>query len=152
MSTIKDVLEEQIPGLRERIRTLVKEHGDKVISEVTVQQLFGGVRGVKCLLCETSLVDPMKGLIIRGIPISELTDRLPEEIFYLLTTGELPDKKSLEDFKDDLTKRAHVSDYVWNVLRDLPEDSHPMEMFNAAILVLESESEFRRQYSRGLKK
>ena len=29
-------------------------------------------------------VDPEKGLILRGHPISELTSRLPEEMFYLL--------------------------------------------------------------------
>ncbi|MDZ7379082.1 MAG: citrate (Si)-synthase, partial [candidate division KSB1 bacterium] len=88
MATLKQKLAEQIPRLREDIANLVKTHGDKVISEVTVAQAYGGMRGVKALICDTSLVDPEKGLIIRGIPIAELTSKTPEEIFYLLCTGE----------------------------------------------------------------
>ena len=75
MSTIKQALARRIPALREEIADLVKNHGDTVISEVTVKQAYGGMRGVKGLVCDTSLVDPHKGLIIRGTPISELADR-----------------------------------------------------------------------------
>ena len=92
MATLQDRLSEQLPKKREEIRALVKGHGDKVMSEVTVTQAFGGMRGVKGLICDTSLVEPDKGLIIRGTSILDLVDKLPEEIFYLMLTGELPDK------------------------------------------------------------
>jgi len=152
MATLQEKLAQQIPGLRGEIGGLVKQHGAKVISEVTVAQAYGGMRGVKGLVCDTSFVDPQQGLIIRGTPICELTDRLPEEIFYLLCTGEIPDKKALEALQADLRKRADVPSYVFDVLRAMPDDSHPMCMFDTGILVMEKESVFRRRYSEGMKK
>ncbi len=152
MATLQEKLAQQIPGLRDEIGGLVKQHGAKVISEVTVAQAYGGMRGVKGLVCDTSFVDPEKGLIIRGTPIGELTDRLPEEIFYLLCTGELPDKKALEALQADLRKRADVPSYVFDVLRAMPDDSHPMCMLDTGILVMEKESVFRRRYNEGMKK
>jgi citrate synthase len=154
MATLKEKLAEIIPKLREDIKTLVKEHGEKKISEVTVTQAYGGMRGVKAMVCDTSLVDPDKGLIIRGIALKDLVDmdKLPEEIYYLLCTGELPDKEGLESLKEDLTERSKVPSYVWNVLRAMPKDSHPMAMLDTAILVMEKESIFRKKFDEGLKR
>jgi citrate synthase len=149
---LKDKLATQIPELREEARSLVKEHGDKVISEVTVAQAFGGMRGVKAMICDTSLVEPDKGLIIRGRPIGELTDRIPEEIFWLLLTGELPDSGELAALQADLKDLGDVPQYVWKVLEAMAEDSHPMAMFNLAILAMERESDFRKRYRAGMKK
>jgi citrate synthase len=87
MSTLKEKLSEKIPVWRDEIKSLIKEHGDKVISQVTVAQASGGQRGVKCLVCDTSVVDPDKGVTYRGIPIGDLTDKAPEEVFSLLCTG-----------------------------------------------------------------
>lgn len=152
MGNLHDLLAQRIPEIREEIRALVKKHGPSVISEVTVAQAFGGMRGVKGLVCDTSVVEADKGLIIRGIPIGKLTGKLPEEIFFLLLTGELPDAAGLASLQDDLRKRAAVPSYVWDVLRALPSDSHPMTMFSTAILAMERESVFRRRYSAGLHK
>jgi len=152
MSTLQKKLAEQIPALREDIRKLLKEHGEKVISDVTVAQAYGGMRGVKGMICDTSLVEPDKGLIIRGRPIGELADRLPEEIFYLLLTGELPDKAALDALRKDFRKRAEVPSYVWDVFRAMPEDSHPMCMLSTGVLVMERESVFRARYSEGIPK
>jgi len=38
MASIKEKLASKIPTLREEIRSLVKEHGSKVISQVTIEQ------------------------------------------------------------------------------------------------------------------
>jgi citrate synthase len=152
MPTLKKALEERIPKMHEEIQPLVKEHGDKVISEVTVAQAFGGMRGVKGLVCDTSLVDPEQGLIIRGIPISELTDRLPEEIFYLLCIGELPSADDLVSLQQDLKNRSEVPEYVWKVLRDMPDTAHPMDMLVTGIMVLEDTSIFRQRYDEGMTK
>lgn len=152
MATLQERLTQQIPGLREEFRKLAKEHGTKVISEVTVEQAFGGMRGIKSLICDTSSVEPDTGLIIRGRPIKTLTEILPEECFYLLLTGELPDNPAVLALQAELRKRATVPPYVWDVLRAMPADSHPMAMLNTAILVMERESVFRAEYDRGMKK
>lgn len=152
MPSLHDALAERIPKMREEIKELVTEYGEQVISEVTVKQAYGGMRGVKGLVCDTSLVDPEQGLIIRGRPIAELEDRLPEEIFYLLCTGELPDRESLALLQKEYKARADVPEYVWDVLRAMPHTAHPMDMLVTAIAVLEETSVFARRYEEGLRK
>jgi len=152
MSTIREALARRIPSRRQEISDLVKNYGDTVISEVTVKQAYGGMRGVKGLVCDTSLVDPMKGLIIRGIPIAELADRTAEEIFFLLTVGELPNEEELATLKQNLFARSEIPEYVWNVMRDMPETAHPMDMLVTAIAILEEQSVFRKRYDEGMQK
>ena len=152
MSKILETLSKKIPDWRYEAKQLLEEKGDKVISNVTVAQAYGGMRGVKGLVCDTSAVSADSGLIIRGRPLLEITDILPEEVFYLLLTGDLPDKDALKDLQSQLSEHAEVPQYIWDVLKAMPKDSHPMVMFNAAILVMEKESEFRKQYDKGLQK
>ena len=152
MPKLKEELAATIPALRNDIKDLVKEHGAKVISEVTVAQAYGGMRGVKALICDTSVVPPDKGLIIRGHPVAELKDKLPEAVFYLLVTGKMPDKAAVEALTKDLSARARVPDYVWQILAAMPKDSHPMVMFSLGILAMERESAFRQKYTEGMKK
>jgi len=152
MGLLQDRLSEILPLLREDVCSLVKNHGDCVISNVTVKQAFGGMRGVKSLICDTSLVEPDQGLIIRGMPILDLVNRLPEEIFYLLITGELPDKTGLTDLQKALQSRQEIPDYVWNVLDAMAGDAHPMSMLSTAVLVMHRDSVFAREYRKGIPK
>lgn len=149
---LKEKLSSQIPGLREEAKSIIKNHGSKVIDQVSIDQLYGGMRGIKGLICDTSSVGLDTGLIIKGIPIMDLKEKLPEEVFYLLLTGELPDEKTLKDIQTDLHNREEVPTYVWDVINALPADSHPMVMFNTAILCMEKESEFRKSYDSGTSK
>ncbi|MBU0517492.1 citrate (Si)-synthase [bacterium] len=152
MATLKQRMAEMIPGMREEIRGFLKEHGDKVVSEVTLAQAYGGMRGVKAMVCDTSEVPPDQGLLVRTIPIGELTDRTAEEIFYLLCVGKLPPKEDLADLKADFSRRAKVPGYVWDVLKAMPKDSHPMAMFDTGILVMQRESEYVKAYNAGVQK
>ena len=152
MSTIKEALAKRVPQIRQEIADLIAEHGDTVISQVTVKQAYGGMRGVKGLVCDTSLVDPYQGLMIRGIPIDQLAERSAEEIFFLLVVGRLPDEKELKTLKQNLFARSEVPGYVWDVLRDMPHSAHPMDMLITAITTLEDMSVFRRRYDEGMKK
>ncbi len=152
MAKLQNRLAKLIPEWRQDIRTLVKKHGDKVISEVTVAQAYGGMRGVKGMVCDTSEVPPDKGLLIRGIPVGELTDKTPEDIFYLLCTGELPSARDRKALQEELASRARVPAYVWKVLEAMPANSHPMCMLDTAILAMERESKFRAAYDKGMKK
>jgi citrate synthase len=150
--TLKQRMAELIPKLREERSQLMKEARDVVISQVTIEQAIGGMRGIKGMVCDTSLVEPDTGLVIRGIPIKDLTDKLPEEIFWLLLTGEMPSKEELAGFQKELKKNSKVPDYVWKVLKAMPKTSHPMAMLDTAILAMENESLFRKQYTKGMHK
>jgi len=152
MASLKEKFGSQIPGLRDEIRAMVKEHGSVVLSEATVAMAYGGMRGIKGLICDTSEVSPEKGLIIRGIPLLEITDKIPEEIFYLLVTGELPTEADTKDLQAEFTKRAGVPSYVWDVMRAMPEDAHPMAMISVGIMAMQNLSEYAKAYASGVKK
>ena len=146
MSLLKDKLAEQIPILRDEIRRINRDHGEHKISEVTVGQAYGGMRGIKAMVCDTSVVEPDTGLIVRGIPIIDLTSRFPEELFWLLLTGELPNSDELKSLQNDLAEHRQVPHYVWDVLEALPDDSHPMAMLSTAIVAMQRESLFSWRY------
>ncbi|MDD4051158.1 MAG: citrate (Si)-synthase, partial [candidate division Zixibacteria bacterium] len=152
MSKLKDKMAGIVPGMRDEIKTMVKEHGDKEISKVTLKMIYGGMRGVKGLVCDTSEVPPDKGLIIREIMLKDLTEKIPEEIFWLLCTGQLPDAAEVADLQAELHAHAGVPEYVWKVLEAMPKDSHPMCMLDTAVLVMEGESQFRKRYTEGMRK
>lgn len=62
--------------------------------------MYGGMRGIKGLVCETSVLDPDEGIRFRGLSIPECqkvlpkapggSEPLPEGLFWLLITGNVP--------------------------------------------------------------
>ena len=152
MSLLKQELRKQIPRVQNEIKQLIIDKGDEKISDVTVAQAFSGLRGIKAFVCDTSSVSADKGLIIRGIPLLEITHILPEEVFFLLLTGRLPNKDELADLKNDFSSHLEVPDYVWKVLSEMPDDAHPMTLFNTGILAMQNESVFRKKYDDGMPK
>lgn len=62
--------------------------------------MYGGMRGIKGLVCETSVLDPEEGIRFRGLSIPECqkvlpkapggNEPLPEGLFWLLITGDIP--------------------------------------------------------------
>lgn len=152
MLNIFDKLSEKFTYWRKEANEIVKKSGKKVISEVTISQAYNGMRGVRALICDTSRVPKDEGLIIRGKHLKELTNKSPEEIYYLLLTGELPAKEELDNFSDELKRRKNIPDYVWNILKSMPKDSHPMTMLDTAILSMQRESVFASEYNKGIKK
>ena len=152
MSLLKKELQSQIPKVQSEIKQLIADKGDQKISDVTVAQAYSGLRGIKAFVCDTSSVSADKGLIIRGIPLLEITHISPEEVFFLLLTGRLPEESEIRDLETEFSAHLEVPDYVWNVLREMPPNSHPMTMFNTAILAMQGESVFREKYDEGMPK
>ncbi|MEJ2054627.1 MAG: citrate (Si)-synthase, eukaryotic [Calditrichaceae bacterium] len=162
MSKLKQKLAEKIPSYRERVTRLVKEYGDVVVDQVKMSQMYGGMRGIKCLTTDISYLDPEEGIRFRGYTIPECLAKLPkkkgaempyvEGHFYLLLTGDIPTDSDIQDVVDDFAKRSKVPDYVFNMLKAMHKDTHPMTMFNAAVLALQKEAEFVPKYNAGLSK
>jgi len=162
MPSLKEKLKVKIEEHRPRITRLLKEYGDKVISEVTIAQAIGGMRGVKNLVTDISYLDPMEGIRFRGHTIPETLKALPkppgkempyvEGHVYLLLTGDFPTEDEVKNIVEEFKKRREVSQYVWDVLRAMPEDSHPMTMFSNAVLVMQKESLFVKKYNEGMSK
>ena len=112
MNMLKDILANQIPISQNRIKDLIAKKGESEISRVSVAQAYSGLRGIKAFVCDTSAVDPDKGLIIRGMPLLDIKDISPEEVFYLLITGRLPTEAELTDSKAEFSNHIEVPQYV----------------------------------------
>jgi len=152
MANLRRNIEKEISRIKNLNKKIISEYPDKEVCKVTTKGIFTGMRGVVEVVCNTSFVDPYKGLIIKGHTITDLSDKLAEEVFYLLCTGNLPNEQELQLFQKNLYLRSSVPREVWNVLFALPDNTHPMTMFSIAILVLERESIFRSKYEEGLRK
>src|SRR5579872_3893065 len=78
MATIKEKFKAKSDGLAAEIKEIIKEHGSKKIGEVTLAQIYQGMRGMTGLVTETSLLDAQEGIRFRGFSIPELQQRLPK--------------------------------------------------------------------------
>ena len=162
MSNLKEKLYQKIEAHRPRTVKLLKEHGDVKVGEVTMAQVIGGMRGIKCLTTDISYLDPYEGIRFRGYTIPEVLEALPkvpggempyvEGFFYLLLTGDIPTEEEAKAVFEEFKKRNEVPQYVFDMLRAMPSDSHPMAMFSAAIVAMERESEFAKKYAEGISK
>lgn len=58
--------------------SLRREHGSKVVDKVTLDQVYGGARGIKSLVWEGSVLDAEEGIRFRGKTIPECQEILPK--------------------------------------------------------------------------
>ena len=149
---LQKVLSEKIVNWQNEIHSILNDAGETKISDVSVSQVYGGMRGVKGLICETSAVSADEGLIIRGNKLLDITHISPEEVFYLLLTGDLPDQDATIDIQSQFSKYQNVPEYIWDILSAMPKDSHPMTMLSTAIQSMQVESLFVKKYDEGIPK
>ncbi|MGE4540272.1 MAG: citrate (Si)-synthase [Bacteroidales bacterium] len=162
MSNLKDVLREKIDHWRPRTQRLNEEFNDFVVDNVTVGQILGGMRGIKCLVTDISYLDPKEGIRYRGYTLPEVFEKLPkskgaempyvEGLIYLLLTGDMPNKSQVDDLIDEFSKRRILPRYVYEVIDAWPCCSHPMAIFSSAILAMARESFFAKKYKAGINK
>jgi len=162
MASLKEKLATKLDPMRQRVSKVIKEHRDVKISDVTVAQAYGGMRGVKCMVTETSALDPVEGIRFRGYNIPQLREMLPkapggeeplpEGIFYLLLTGELPTEEDVREITREWQNRSSLPDYLIEVLKSIPKDTHPMTQFSLGILALQRDSIFSKKYREGMSK
>ncbi|MCZ2298322.1 MAG: citrate (Si)-synthase, eukaryotic [Chitinophagales bacterium] len=162
MGIIKDTFKRKADIANEEIKTILKEHGNKKIGEVTLAQIYQGMRGITGLVSETSLLDAQEGIRFRGYSIPELQQKLPkaeegneplpEGLFYLMLLGELPTDADVQHISSVWQRRSHVPTHVFQTIDALPLSAHPMTMFVTGIMALQTESHFAAEYAKGLSK
>ncbi len=162
MDALKEKFIKKALALGAEIKTILKDHGNTVMGEYTISQVYSGMKGITGLITETSKLDPEEGIRFRGYSIPELREKLPrrigdseplpEGIFYLMLIGELPTQEEVFGISKDWSQRASVPKHVFKVIDAFPAESHPMSQFSAAILALRTESEFRKSYREGINK
>ncbi len=162
MGIIKDTFKAKADVVAAEIKELLKEHGNKKIGEVTLSQIYQGMRGVTGLVSETSLLDAQEGIRFRGYTIPELqvklpkapngSEPLPEGLFYLMLVGSLPTEEDALNVTSVLQRRSHVPNHVFQSIEALPIGTHPMTQFVVAIMALQTESTFAKRYAAGMSK
>lgn len=162
MSKIKEHFASKIDPFRKEIKDFLANHGDEKIADVKVSQLYGGMRGMPALICETSKLDPNEGIRFRGYSIPELQDLLPkmpdgkeplpEGLFYLMLMNELPTDDHVRRLSNNWARRSIVPPHVFKAIDALPATSHPMTQFVVGIMALRTESEFAKAYQKGIGK
>ena len=97
-----------------------------------------GLEGVIALESELSSIDGDKGeLVYRGYNIHDLAEHATfEEVVYLLRHGELPTQDDLDDFMAHLRSERVLPAPVLDLLRNTPDDAHPMAVLRTAVSAL----------------
>ena len=162
MGIIKEKFKQKAESVSAEIKELLKEHGEKKIGEVTLSQVYQGMRGITGLVTETSLLDAQEGIRFRGYTIPELqqklpkapggTEPMPEGLFLLMLLGELPSEEKVNHLTSTWQRRSHVPNHVFATIEALPVSAHPMTQFVVAIMALQTESQFAKRYATGMSK
>jgi citrate synthase len=162
MGIIKEQFIEKANAASAEIKEIIKEHGTKKIGEVTLAQIYQGMRGITGLVTETSLLDAQEGIRFRGYSIPELQEKLPkaeggseplpEGLFLLMLLGELPTNEQVQHVTSVWQRRSHVPTHVFHTIDALPLSTHPMTMFVTGVMALQTESNFAKEYAKGINK
>jgi citrate synthase len=156
---LKEILKQKIEEFRPRTTKLVKEFGKVIIDQVTIDQAIGGARDIRSLVTDISYLDPQEGIRFRGKTIPETFEALPkakgsdyptvESFWFFLLTGDVPTAAQVDEVLKEWKVRQEVPKYVFDVIRALPKDSHPMVMLSTGILALQKDSKFAAFYNSG---
>ena len=145
MDPLKIRFKEKATAQAADIKAMLKEHGNRVIDEVTLSQAYGGMRDIKSMIWETSLLDAQEGIRFRGFTIPELQEKLPtgrgkeplpEGLFWLMLTGEIPTDEECLWLTNEWERRRKVPAHVFNAINGMPKDSHAMTQFKIGVLAL----------------
>ena len=161
-STLKDVLKAKIQVERENIKMMKKNYGEKIIDNVTVNKCLNGSRNIKSIFWEPSLLDENKGICFRDNSIEECQKKLPsfkkdgqmmpESMFWLLITGDIPSKEQVDSLKKELLVRSYLPDNVIMTLQSLPKETHPMNALSLGLMLCQNESHFKKSYENNVSK
>ncbi len=162
MDLLKEKFRTKSSALKASLRALVKENARKKVDEVVVGQVYGGMRGVKSMIWETSNLDPIEGIKFRGYSIPKLRENLPrikgsneplpEGLFWLMLADELPAADQIAWLSDEWEKRGGLLDHTRAAIDALPARTHPMTQFCVGIMSMQTESVFARRYAEGISK
>ena len=114
------------------------------------------------MIWEGSVLDANEGIRFHGRTIQECqkvlpkgrsgTEMLPEAMFWLLLTGEIPTTPQVRAFSRELAEKSALPRFVEVMLDRFPTDLHPMTQFACAVSALNHSSVFAKAYENGISK
>lgn len=159
---LKKILLTKIPPKKKKLSELKKKYGNISIHNVSINELVGGMRSVKSMLWDTSILHPEKGITFHGHNIDDLksnlikykngTQPIPEAMLFFLLTSEFPNVNQVNDITLELHSRSKLSDKVIQLIKSFPKEMHPMTQLSSSILALQPDSIFFKNYQNGMSK
>lgn len=160
--SLLDTLREVIPPKQEQLKRLKADHGRTVVGEVQVENIIGGMRGIKAMLWESSVLDPNEGIRFHGLSIPDCQRVLPpalggkemtaESMLWLLMTGRVPTPEQSQQLSAELAEMGRLPSFVEELIDSLPQTLHPMTQFSMSVAALNHDSAFQAAYERGINK
>ncbi|VDK30213.1 unnamed protein product [Gongylonema pulchrum] len=151
-TNLKEAIAQKIPAHNKKVQEFRKQHGETVLQNITVNMIYGGMRTMKAMVTETSVLDPMEGIRFRGYSIPECQkllpkapggeQPLPEGIWWLLCTGDVPNENQTAAISKEWAENADLPHHVEQMIGAFPKNLHPMSQFVAAIAALNCDSKF----------
>ncbi|XP_065159176.1 probable citrate synthase 2, mitochondrial [Atheta coriaria] len=145
-------LASKIDEHRKKVIDFRKDCGHVNVGKISVNQIYGGMRGMLGLITETSLLSPEEGIRFRNKTIEDCQNEmpkaeggcepLPEGIFWLLLTGDIPTQEEVQFLSCEWARRSKLPEHVDTMLDCLPKNVHPMSQLSAAICLCNTESKF----------
>jgi citrate synthase len=161
MDPLKRIFFQKSTQVKQEIKELLAEHSNLKVADVTLGQVLGGARDIIMMLWEPSLLDANEGIRFRGYSIPELQEKLPkgkgreplpEGLFWLMMTDEIPTEEEVAWLSDEWERRSYVPEHTFQLLNQLPNGTHPMTQLSLAITSMQTESVFARRYESGMSK
>ncbi|KII89205.1 hypothetical protein PLICRDRAFT_53670 [Plicaturopsis crispa FD-325 SS-3] len=160
--TLKETLQEVIPAKQAQLKKLKAEHGQAVVGDVKVEHIVGGMRGLKAMLWEASVLDPNEGIRFHGLTIPDCQKQLTpapggkeiiaESMLWLLLTGQVPTEAQTRALSRELAEKGELPQFVEQLLDSLPATLHPMTQLGIGVAALNRDSSFQAAYEKGIKK
>jgi citrate synthase len=92
--------------------------------------------------CKSAItfIDGERGILrYRGYPIEELAEIARfTEVCYLLIFGELPDQRTLDEFREQLTYHSLIHEDMKKFFEGYPRAAHPMAILSSMVVALSS--------------
>ncbi len=78
MDKLKEKFEQTAAPVAQQIKELIRDHGDHVIGQYTIEQVYHGMKGMIGMVTETSKLDPEEGIRFRKSYRAASTVPIPE--------------------------------------------------------------------------
>lgn len=162
MISLKQKFKEKADKSAVEIKEILAKHGEDVIGQVKLAQIYQGMRGITGLVTETSLLDAQEGIRFCTYSIPDLKEKLPkskggseplpEGLFQLMLLSDLPTEEEVSSLSKQWASCIKVPAHVFDVINAFPVSAHPMTMYVAGVMAMQTESIFAKQYAEGMNK
>ncbi|KAJ3937073.1 MAG: citrate synthase [Lentinula lateritia] len=160
--SLKETIEEVIPVKQAHLKKLKTEYSDVSIGDVKVGNVIGGMRGLRAMLWDSSVLDPEEGIRFHGLSIPDVQRALPaapggkeiiaESMLWLLLTGQVPSAEQTRELSRELAQKGNLPPSVASLIDSLPKTLHPMTQLGIGVAALNHDSSFQAAYEKGIKK